>query len=529
MNKGFYREIINGILTGRIKNKQELHGEKIKLCRRHGIKKVPADSEIIKQLPNHLSNSDKELLLSVLRKKPVRTVSGVTVVAVMTSPADCPHGRCIPCPGGPSGNTPQSYTGYEPAAMRAIMHGFDPYKQTRSRTEQLKMVGHPVDKIDFIVMGGTFTARDPFYQEWFIKRCFDGLNNSGSKNLREAQKKNETAKSRCIGLTIETRPDWLRVQHLDNALRFGCTRVELGVQTIFDTLLYKMRRGHTVTDIVIATRLAKDSGLKVCYHMMPGLPGSNLGMDMESFKTIFEDQRFRPDMLKIYPTLVVEGTELHKQWRSGGYKPLTEEEAVPLIASVKALVPEWVRIQRVERDVPATRIEAGVKASNLRQLVQMEMRKQGRQCRCIRCREYGHVENARTWDDDVVVVRRQYQASDGVEVFLSIEDRGFNVVFGYLRLRLPANPHRYELTREKCMVIGELKVVGKEIPLGETGEQGVQHRGLGRELLEEAERISGEEFDCTRLFVLSGVGVKEYYRRLGFENDGVYLSKKLVQ
>ncbi|HEC81333.1 MAG TPA: tRNA uridine(34) 5-carboxymethylaminomethyl modification radical SAM/GNAT enzyme Elp3, partial [Thermoplasmatales archaeon] len=471
--------------------------------------------------------SDKELLLSVLRKKPVRTVSGVTVVAVMTSPMGCPHGKCIPCPGGPSSNTPQSYTGHEPAAMRAITHNFDPYQQTRSRLKQLETVGHPVDKIDFIVMGGTFTARDPFYQEWFIKRCFDGLNSCESNSLRDAQKKNENTRSRCIGLTIETRPDWFRVQHLDNVLRFGCTRVELGVQTTYDTLLYKMRRGHTVTDTVLATKLAKDAGLKVCYHMMPGLPGSNTEMDMESFKTIFEDQRFRPDMLKIYPTLVVKGTELYEQWKSGGYKPLTEEEAVPLIASVKALVPEWVRIQRVERDVPATRIDAGVKASNLRQLVQAEMRKQGKQCRCIRCREYGHVDNARTWDD-VVVVRRQYRASDGVEVFLSLEDRGFNVVFGYLRLRLPANPHRCELARERCMVIRELKVVGREIPLGETLGQGVQHRGLGRELLEEAGRISGEEFDCTRLFVLSGIGVKEYYRRLGFKDDGVYLSKKLL-
>jgi len=528
MKDGFYSEIINGILVGRVRGKQDLHREKIRLCRKYNIKGVPPDSEIIKHLPDYLSSEEKELLLSVLRKKPVRTLSGVTVVAVMTSPADCPHGRCVPCPGGTSRNTPQSYTGFEPAAMRAIMHGFDPFEQTRSRVEQLRAVGHPVDKVDFIVMGGTFTARNPFYQEWFIKRCFDGLNGFSSRNLVEAQRKNESAESRCIGLTIETRPDWFRVQHVDNALRFGCTRVELGVQTTYDVLLYKMKRGHTVTDTVLATKLAKDAGLKVCYHMMPGLPGSTLDMDLESFRTVFEDQRFKPDMLKIYPTLVVKGTELYEMWKKGEYEPLSTEKAISLIASVKAFVPEWVRIQRIERDVPSTHIDAGVKASNLRQLVQREMKKQGKQCRCIRCREIGHSGFSNGFkEEDIVLVRRQYAASDGVEVFLSLEDRGFNVVFGYLRLRLPASPHRWELQRESCMVVRELKVVGREVPLGESTEVGVQHRGFGRELLEEAERICREEFDCKRLFVLSGIGVKEYYRGLGFKDDGVYLSKSV--
>ena len=520
-----YDKIIKKILLGKIKTKQELHREKIKLCKEKGVKKIPPDSEIIKNLPDTLADGEKEILLSLLRKKPVRSLSGVTVVAVMTSPADCPHGRCVPCPGGVKRNTPQSYTGHEPAAMRAAMHNFDPYKQTRSRIDQLKTVGHPVDKIDFIVMGGTFTARDPFYQEWFIKRCFDGLNGSCSGDLKEAQKKNENAESRCVGLTIETRPDWCRIQHIDKILEFGTTRIELGVQTTFDSLLYKMKRGHTVTDTILATKLAKDAGLKVCYHMMPGLPGSTMDMDKESFRTIFEDPRFRPDMLKIYPTLVIEGSELYEQWKSGKYEPLATEKTISLIASIKSMVPEWVRIQRIERDVPATQIVAGIKESNLRQLVKERMEREGKRCRCIRCREVGHAYPDLDVNYNVELVRRDYDASDGKEVFLSLEDKELDVLFGYLRLRLPASPHREELQRERCTIIRELKVVGREISIGKRAKRGIQHRGFGEKLIEEAERISKEEFDCNRIFVLSGIGVKGYYRKLDFKDDGVYLSK----
>lgn len=280
----FYSEITDLILSKKIQSKEELHKIKIMLCKKYKINNIPPDSEILAHIPSDLSEEELELAVSILRKKSMRTISGVAIIAVMTSPENCPHGRCIPCPGGPQNNTPQSYTGYEPATMRALLNNFDPFLQTRNRLGQLKAIGHSINKVDFILMGGTFTSRTPYYQEWFVKRCFDALNNSESSTLEMAKKKNEKAKSRCIGLTVETRPDWFRLQHADQALRLGATRVELGIQTVFDDVLYKMNRGHTVKDSIYATRIAKDCGFKVCYHMMPGLPGSDEKEILKHFK-----------------------------------------------------------------------------------------------------------------------------------------------------------------------------------------------------------------------------------------------------
>ena len=247
----FYSEIINLILSKKIQSKEELHKTKIKLCKKYKIDNIPPDSEILARLPSEFSELERETAIDVLRKKPMRTISGVAIVAVMTSPEECPHGRCIPCPGGPDNNTPQSYTGYEPAALRALINNFDPFSQTKSRLEQLATIGHPVDKIDFILMGGTFTSRLPYYQEWFVRRCFDALNGEESSSLEMAKKRNETARSRCIGLTVETRPDWFRLQHADHALELGATRVELGLQTVHDDILSMMERGHTVKDSIM--------------------------------------------------------------------------------------------------------------------------------------------------------------------------------------------------------------------------------------------------------------------------------------
>ena len=529
--KKFYKEIIELILSGKIKNKDSLHKAKVRLSGKYGFKKIPRDSKILENLPKDIPKEEREKILSLIRKKPMRTISGVAVIAAMTSPASCPHGKCIPCPGGPEKNTPQSYTGYEPAAMRAINNNFDPFLQTRNRLLQLKNVGHPVDKIDFIVMGGTFTSRNIYYQEWFIKRCYDALNEKESKNLEDAKKLNENAPHRCIGLTIETRPDWLRLQHIDNILYYGATRVELGVQTIFDDVLHKMRRGHTVTDSIRATELAKNAGLKVCYHMMPGLPGSNIKKDLECFKTIFNDSKFKPDMIKIYPTLVIRGTRLYEMWENGEYEPLTDEKAIKLIAKIKEFVPRWVRIQRVERDVPANQIEAGVKKSNLRQLVEKEMRENRKKCNCIRCREIGHKllkgeikELPR--EEDIKLSRIEYEASGFKEIFLSLEDEINDAIIGYLRLRDINFSHRWEL-EEPCMIIRELKVLGKEIPIGEKIQDGWQHKGYGSLLIKEAEKICKDDFGKKLLFVLSGIGVKPYYRKLGFKDKGVYMYKKL--
>ena len=500
----FYEEITGLILTNKIQTKDELHKQKLRLCKKYHINRIPPDSEILAYL-----SSDTvlpEATYTLLRKKPMRTISGVAIVAVMTSPESCPHGRCLPCPGGPEENTPQSYTGYEPAAMRASLNEFDPYLQTKSRLDQLDAIGHAIDKIDLILMGGTFTSRFIDYQSWYVKRCFDALNHKQSDSLEQAKKLNETASSRCIGLTVETRPDWFRLQQVDTSLTLGATRVELGVQSIYDHILTTMRRGHTVIDTEFATRLAKDSGLKVCYHLMPGLPGSNATLDLMGFKTVFQDERFKPDMIKIYPVLIIKGTELYRLWEQGKYQALETDDASELIAQMKAFVPEWVRIQRIQRDVPASLITAGVDKSNLRQIIEDKMNDHGTRCRCIRCREIGHQLLRDTIDLDELdfhLVTRRYRANGSDEVFLSFEDSVQDVIVGYLRLRDITCSHRYELSKKPCMIIRELKILGRELMLGERSPTGFQHQGYGKELLQEAERICLEDFDKKLLFVLS--------------------------
>ena len=525
----FYQEIEKLLQTNQIQTKDQLHKVKTKLCKKYNIKEIPSNTTILSHLPETLIQEPHILLL--LQRKPMRTISGVATVAVMTSPWECPHGTCIPCPGGPQNNTAQSYTGQEPAALRAAIHHFDPYQQTHNRLKQLQTIGHPVDKIDLILMGGTFTSRPPEYQQWFIKRCFDALNDKTTQNLKTAQKTNEQAPSRCIGLTIETRPDWLRLQHLDNILEYGATRIELGVQTIDDNLLYQMNRGHTVTDTILATQIAKDTGLKICYHIMPGLPGSNTTYDLTLFKQLFNDQRFKPDMIKIYPVLTIKNTKLYDLWKQNQYQPLNTIKAAQLIAKMKQRIPEWVRIQRIQRDIPAQLISSGVTKSNLRQLVESELQKHGQQCRCIRCREIGHKLLQDKIKKDQLTPKlniQKYKASNGDELFLSYEDTQQDAIIAYLRLRHITNPYRPEFNEKPSMIIREVKVLGKEVALGEREPDNFQHKGFGKKLIKHAEKIVLEEFDIKNLFILSGVGVKPYYRRLGYQDTGIYLQKTIT-
>lgn len=527
----FYDEIISEILSKKIKSKNQIHRLKIELCKKYEMISIPSDASILAYLPFSLSKDEIKILFSVLRKKPMRTISGVAIIAVMTSPAFCPHGACIPCPGGPKHISPQSYTGNEPAAMRAEMHGFDPFLQVQARLLQLQNIGHEIDKIDLIIMGGTFTARLPLYQEWFVKRCYDAMNGISSDSLVNAKKYNETAKTRCIGLTIETRPDWLRLQHMDTILYFGATRVELGVQSVFDNVLYAIKRNHTVLDSITATQIAKDSGLKVCYHMMPGLPESDEQKDLKAFQTLFEQSDFRPDMLKIYPTLVVQGTPLFDMWVKKRYVPLSTEKAQKLIAQIVTMVPEWVRIQRIQRDIPAQYIDAGVTKSNLRQLVDEELIRLKKKSLDIRCREIGHQKQSDMKEislDDIQLKKIIYKASNGTEVFLQLIAKPSDILLGFLRLRDLYQPHRWELCQHSCMIIREVRVVGKEVGIGMNDSESWQHKGLGTQLIESSEKICLEEFDKKWLFVLSGVGVKEYYRKYhGFLDKGLYLYKKI--
>ena len=506
----------------------DLNQIKLKIARKYQSAKIPSNTEII----HHLKPEEKPKLLPLLRRKATRTISGVTVIAVMTKPWPCPQKTpCAYCPGGPPYGVPQSYTGHEPAAMRGLQNEFDPYLQVRHRISQLEAIGHQVDKIELIIMGGTFPATPLDYQEWFVKRCLDAITGVDSKNLDEAKKFAETSDLRNVGITVETRPDWAKETHVNHMLKMGVTRVELGVQNIYDDIYKLVNRGHTVQDVVEATRILKDAGLKIVYHMMPGLPGSNFERDVEAFKTIFTDSRFKPDMLKIYPCLVLKGTKAYEWWRKGEYKPYTTEEAANLIVEVKKMVPPWIRIMRVQRDIPAYLIEAGVDKSNLRQLVQQKLREQGIRCRCIRCREVGHrwlKEKVEPDPDKVEICVLKENASEGEEVFISAEDRVNDVLIGYLRLRIPSEKaHRPEINREPSAIIRELHVYGPLVPVGKRFEKAWQHKGYGAILLAEAERIAKEEYDRRKILVTSGLGTKMYYMRFKYKYDGPYMSKEL--
>ncbi len=513
-------ELAEMIISGKIRNKDELNREKVKVARKHGLDRIPSNTEILHRIPEERRDEFNH----IIRIKPTRSLSGVAVVAIMTSPYPCPHGKCIYCPGGPDNGTAQSYTGHEPAAMRAEQNHFDPYLQTTNRIAQLEEIGHPTDKIDLIIMGGTFTARPYEYQMEFVKGAFDGMNGSVSEGLEEAQRLNETASHRCTGLTVETRPDWFMEKEIENSLRLGATRVELGIQSTFDDVLEAVNRGHTVADSIRSTKLAKDAGLKIVYHMMPGLPGSDAEKDLESFRRIFTDSDFMPDMLKIYPTLVVEGTELYEMWKRGEYGPLDTDAAAELLIKVKEIVPPWVRIQRIQRDIPTQYIVAGVKRSDLRGYVQQLMRERGKRCNCIRCREIGHV-NSDIGPEDVSLVRREYDASGGREVFLSYEGPDMELV-GFVRLRMVPEDSWKDETRDYGAIIRELKVFGSQVPIGDEPKGRWQHQGYGKKLVEEAERIAKDEWESSGLLVMSGVGVREYYEKLGYERVSEYMGKR---
>ncbi|RLE85315.1 MAG: tRNA uridine(34) 5-carboxymethylaminomethyl modification radical SAM/GNAT enzyme Elp3, partial [Thermoprotei archaeon] len=366
---------------------------------------------------------DKVLVSGV--KKPVRMISGVTVVAVMSKPFPCPHGRCMYCPGGVDIGTPQSYLEDSPAVMRALQYNFDPYDQVRGRLLQYVAMGHKPSKIELIVMGGTFPAMPRDYQEWFIANALEAMNRFPRKKLKEptlekAQFKNEKAGIRCIGLTLETRPDWSKEKHVDWFLHLGATRIELGVQTVYDDILLKIDRGHTVKDSVEATRILKDAGYKVVYHLMPGLPGSDPDRDFEMFKEVFENSQYRPDMLKIYPTLVIPGTKLYEKWRESCYRSYSIDVWIELLAKIKSIIPKYVRIMRIQRDLPLHHIVDGPRIGNLRQVVQEYMKKRGMRCKCIRCREVGHymLKIDAKHRGKLRLEKIVYEASGGTEVFL---------------------------------------------------------------------------------------------------------------
>lgn len=517
-----FSEIISDLKKDGV-TREDVAGIKTKYARKYSLKKMPSNSEIL----SLVEPEDREILKPLLQKKPIRTLSGIAVVAVMARPYPCP-GECLYCPKGE--DAPQSYTGHEPAALRARRAEYDPFRQVAGRLDQLHQIGHSVEKAELIIMGGTFPAQDIDYQRDFVKECVDAMNSfdgeiQQSQSLEEAIQHNETANVRNVGITFETRPDFSRQPQVDRMLEYGGTRVELGVQTLRDEVYKKVRRGHNVKDVIEATRILKDSGIKVGYHMMPGL-FSDFDEDLGIFKEIFENPDFRPDTIKIYPTLVIEGTELYDMWKRGEYTPYSDEEAVKLIMEIKKLMPEWVRTMRVQRDIPAQFIKAGVRKGDIGELAFKRLKEEGSACRCIRCRDVGHkvYRDGITVDNDSVEFDTiRYDASGGVENFLKIEDKKNDALIAYLRLRFPSHlAHRSEV--KDAAVIREVRVMGPAVPIGGRAIGAEQHHGWGEFLLKKAEEISKQN-GYNKILITSAMGSREYYRKFGYERVGPYMGK----
>jgi len=563
MDEEFFRALIEEIIDSKISTIEEVDKIRREMCRKFHPKVFPSYIHIL----THATN-DEFKKLKFLQSKPTRTISGVAPLAIMTKPLPCPHGKCSFCPGGPEsffGDIPQSYTGREPATMRAIRNRYDPYLQVFNRLEQYQLLNQNLDKIEMIIMGGTFPSVDENYQEEFIKYAFKAMNDFGKlfyskgfdfvkfkeffelptsinnkkRELRVQEKilklkkectleaeqlRNETAKVRCIALAIETRPDYGFLEHGNVALRLGVTRVELGIQSVFDDVLKKIERGHTVEDSIKSIQQLKNLGFKLNFHYMIGLPGSDYEKDLDGLKRLFSDERFRPDMLKIYPCLVMPGTKLFNDWENGKFEILSTEKATKMLAEFKALIPTYCRVSRIMRDIPTKVTSAGIEITNFRQEVKKYMGENNLKCSCIRCREAGHlIKNNDFNPKNIELIVNHYKASCGDEFFISFEDVKNDILFGYCRLRFPSESLRNEITMRSA-IIRELHVYGKSVKLGKKDNLSYQHKGLGKKLMQKAEDIAREN-NKNKLLVISGIGVKEYYHKMGYKKDGPYMSK----
>jgi elongator complex protein 3 (tRNA carboxymethyluridine synthase) len=499
-----------------------------KACSNHKLPLLPANQSILAYV------SHKSTLRKLLKVKPVKTASGVAVIALMPKPYACPHGRCIYCPGGVNANVPLSYTGTEPCAKYAQQYNFDPFMQIQSKMKQLYSRGHGLDKVELVIVGGTFPFFPAEYQRDFVKLCYDALNNTSARNLKESMMINEKAETRCVGFTVETKPDYCKSPHVDAMLELGMTRVEIGVQSLQEDTYRAVNRGHNLYDVIESFQIARDAGYKIVAHMMPGLPGSTPTRDMEDFHKMFDDPLFKPDMLKIYPTLVLKNTGLYSLYKSGKYNVYSDEDYIRILTELKKDIPPWVRIMRVQREIEAKDIVAGPREGNLRQLALSELQKLGLRCRCIRCREVGLQRRMMLQDNEICMTRLDYVASDGKEVFLSFESKDKQSLLGFLRLRNPAIPHRPEIRARDCSgcnksaIIRELHVYGVSVDIGcIPGNDSYQHKGYGTKLMQEAERIVRDEFSLKKISVISAVGTREYYRKIGYVRNGPYMTKIL--
>lgn len=453
-----------------------------------------------------------------LKTRGVRTESGVAPFAVMMKPYPCP-GKCVYCP--LEEGMPKSYLSDEPAAQRAKSLQFDPVKQVEGRIKQMEEIGHITDKIDLIVIGGTFGSYPESYKREFFKGMFDAVNGVVSETLEVAQKYNETAKRRIVGISVETRPDWVTEKEVRLWRELGVTKVQLGVQAFDNDILRRICRGHDLGEVAEATRMCRNAGLKICYHFMPNLPDSDPKKDVEMARLMFTDPQFEPDYLKVYPAMTIPGTEMYEMWKRGEYEPYEEDKLIEVLKEIKAMTPPWCRIDRLIRDISKKWVAAGTARTNLRQILQEILRKEGRKCQCIRCREV----RAGVYDTEVSLMVNERETLGGKELFLSFENT--DKLFSMLRLRLPGKTENLLFAELLgAAIVREVHTYGQVQHLAESDSERSQHRGLGKKLMAKAEQIAGER-GYKRVAVISAIGTREYYKNLGYELRGSYMVKDL--
>lgn len=573
-----FSELIQDILNEPNLDQKKLNNLKIQYAKKYNFGKIIKNPEIIA----YATEQNREQIIQKLNIKPIRELSGVTVVALFAKPHLCPHGKCMYCPGGidsPFGDTPQSYTGKEPAAMRAIRNNYDPYFQIFNRLEHYIINGHLPDKLELIFMGGTFPSLNQQYKENFVKNVYKAINDFGDLfiNIDKNQKKSinyekfndffqikddfkstqrrqqvqqkmlklknqnldqttyqqeitkcETGKIRPIGLTIETKPDWAQEKHVNEMLKYGVTRFEVGVQTLNEKCLKQTNRGHTLNDTKKSFQIMKDCALKINAHMMLGLPASNLQIDEQSLINLFKLPEYRPDMLKIYPCLVVQGTPLYKMWEQKKFQPIDTQKAAKIIAETYKQIPRYVRVMRVQRDIPTTEVNEGIQNSNLRQFVEKEMKTQNIKSKDIRAREIGFRQLQKIKPGNFEIKIEKYQSSQGTDYFLDVADEN-DTMIGFIRLRFPHQTNLRAEIDNKTALIRELHIYGQTIPVGENSKQNlVQHKGWGKKLLQKAEQIAIEN-GYQKMIIISGIGVREYYKKTGYKLQGPYMAKQLIQ
>lgn len=461
-----------------------------------------------------------DALLARIRMKPIRTLSGVTTVTVLTKPYPCP-GKCIFCPSDV--RMPKSYLPDEPGARRGLQHDFDPFDQVTGRMEALQAIGHPAEKIELLILGGTWSAYRRDYQEWFVKRCLDAMNGFSSESLLEAQVGNETAAHRNVGLVIETRPDHIDQDEIRWLRYLGVTKVQMGAQSLDERILELNQRGHTVADTHRAVARLRAAGFKIVLHWMPNLMGATLDNDRQDFMRLWDD--LCPDEIKIYPNQLLENAELYAYWLKGEYRPYTTEELIYLIADIKPSIPRYCRVNRIIRDIPSTNVVEGNKRTSLRQDIQQELKRRGQSCQCIRCRE---IRSQVIKDECLQLNDFVYTAGGSEEHFLSFNTINDHLV-GFLRLSLPGKdaPQTGISDLDHAAIIREVHVYGQSLPVGVEANGAVQHSGLGTQLLLRAESIA-KEYGFERIAVISAIGTRPYYLERGYERGELYLVKSLT-